>query len=144
MATQHETCNQKRIRLVNEYFELELADDARSAERLARGGADAGGGEDARGGVGARAVRLAEAEVVVRAHVDGEQAAPGVAEVPVVVARLALQQVELAAGRAAHRPVEAVAYAPVYVALVMWFEAAEQRHESLYAIITASSEPELQ
>ena len=61
-----------KIRLINEYFELELADDARSAERLARGRADTGDGKDACGGVGARAVRLAETEVVVRAHVDGE------------------------------------------------------------------------
>lgn len=118
----------------NGHFELQFADNAADAERLPSSRADARRAQGAGGSIGACAVRLAETEIVVGAHVYCAHAAAGVPEVPVVIARLALEQVELSAGRTADRPVEAVAQTAVNVALVVRLEAAIEWHEFLHTI----------
>ncbi len=97
--------------------------------RTARGHAIAA--DEVRDVLGGGAAALGEAQVVVGGEVEEAARAARAPERPVEVVARALQELDLGARHAAHRPVEAVAAAHVEVLHEEVLEAAEQGREVL-------------
>lgn len=109
---------------------FELAHHTTHADRLRRGcDSDAVRSKRASRRLAACAARLAEAEIVVGAHVDQSELTAGELQVPVLVVRVALEQCELGAGSASHRPIHTIAQPAVDVALVVLLESIVERDE---------------